>query len=51
MPDFDATPVQLEESEEKRGPRHRGLPSNVSNEEFDEHQLTHLHSGHGAITA
>ena len=38
----DATPMQLEESEETRGPTHRALPANVSKEEFDAHQLTHL---------
>ena len=34
--------MQLEESEETRGPKHRALPANVSNEEFDAHRLTHL---------
>ena len=42
VPDPDATPMQLEESEETRGPKHRGLPANVSKEKFDAHQLTHL---------
>ena len=40
--DPDATPMQLEESEETRRPNHRALPANVSKEEFDAHQLTHL---------
>ena len=40
--DPDATPMQLEESEEARRPKHRALPANVSKEEFDAHQLTHL---------
>ena len=35
VPDPDATPMQLEESD-------RALPANVSKEEFDAHQLTHL---------
>ena len=42
VPDPDATPMQLEESEETRRPKHRALPANVSKEEFDVHQLTHL---------
>ena len=42
VPDPDATPMQLEESEETRRPKHRALPANVSKEEFDSHQLTHL---------
>ena len=42
VPDPDATPMQLEESEETRRPKHRALPANVSKEEFDGHQLTHL---------
>ena len=42
VPDPDATPMQLEESEETRRPKHRALPANVSKEEFDAHQLTHL---------
>ena len=42
VPDPDATPMQLEESEETRRPKHRALPTNVSKEEFDAHQLTHL---------
>ena len=39
--DPDATPMQLEESEETRGPKkkHRALPANVNKEEFDAHQL------------
>ena len=41
VPDPDATPMQLEESEETRRPNHRALPANVSKEEFDAHQLTH----------
>ena len=40
--DPDATPMQLEESEETRRPKHRALPANVIKEEFDAHQLTHL---------
>ena len=35
VPDPDATPMQLEESEETRRPKHRALPANVSKEEFD----------------
>ena len=42
VPDSDATPMQLEESEETRRPKRRALPANVSKEEFDAHQLTHL---------
>ena len=42
VPDPDATPMQLEESEETRRPKHRALPANVSKEEFDAHQFTHL---------
>ena len=42
VPDPDATPMQLEESEEARRPKHRVLPANVSKEEFDAHWLTHL---------
>ena len=42
VPDPDATPMQLEESEETRRPKHRALLANVSKEEFDAHQLTHL---------
>ena len=42
MPDPDATPMQLEESEETCRPKHRALPANVSKEEFDAHPLTHL---------
>ena len=42
VPDQDATPMQLEESEETRRPKHRALLANVSKEEFDAHQLTHL---------
>ena len=38
VPDPDAALMQLEESEETR----RLLPANVSKEEFDAHQLTHL---------
>ena len=41
VPDPDATPMQLEESEETRGPKHRALPAN-GEEEFDAHQLTHV---------
>ena len=37
VPDPDATPMQLEGSEETRGPKHRALPANVSKEEFDAH--------------
>ena len=39
VPDPDATPMQLEQSEETRGPKHTVLPANVSKEEFDAHQL------------
>ena len=42
VPDRDATPMQLEESEEAPRPKHRTQPANVSKEEFDAHQLTHL---------
>ena len=42
VPVPDATPMQLEESEETRRPKHRAPPANVSKEEFDAHQLTHL---------
>ena len=42
VPDPDATPMQLEESEETRRPKDRVLPANVSKEVFDAHQLTHL---------
>ena len=42
VPEPDATPMQLEESEETRRPKHRALPANVSKEEFDAHQVTHL---------
>ena len=42
VPNTDATPMQLEESEETRRPKHRALPANVCKEEFDAHQLTHL---------
>ena len=45
VPDPDATPMQLEESEETRRPKHRALAANVSKEEFDAHQLTHLPFG------
>ena len=41
VPEPDATPMQLEENEETRGPKHRALPANVGKEEFDSHQLTH----------
>ena len=34
--------MQLEESEEMRRPKRRALPANVSKEEFNAHQLTHL---------
>ena len=34
--------LHLEESDETRRPKHRALPANVSKEEFDAHQLTHL---------
>ena len=44
VPDPDATPMQLEESEETCRPKHRALPANVSKEEFDSHQLAHLPS-------
>ena len=40
VPDPDATPMQLEESEETRRPKHGALPANVSKEEFDAHQLS-----------
>ena len=40
VPDPDATPMQLEESEEARRPKHRALPANVSKDL----------SGHGVIT-
>ena len=40
--DPDATQMQLEKSEETRRSKHRALPTNVSKEEFDAHQLTHL---------
>ena len=42
VPDPAATPMQLEESEETRRPKHRALSANVSKEEFDAHHLTHL---------
>ena len=42
MPDPDATPTQLEEGEETCRSKHTALPANVSKEEFDSHQLTHL---------
>ena len=42
VPDPDATPMQLEESEEALRPKHKALPPNVSKEEYDSHQLTHL---------
>ena len=42
VPDPDATLMQLEESEETRRPKHRALPADVSKEEFEAHQLTHL---------
>ena len=42
VPDPDATPMQLEDSEEARRPKHRALPANVSKEEYDAHLLTHL---------
>ena len=42
VPDPDATQMQLEESEETRRPKLRAPPANVSREEFDSHQLTHL---------
>ena len=42
VPDLDATLVQLEKSEEARRPKHRTQRANVSKEEFDAHQLTHL---------
>ena len=42
VPDPDSTPMQLEESEETRRPKHRALPASVSKEEFNAHQLTHL---------
>ena len=42
MPDPDATPVQLDESEEARKPKHKALPHNVIKEVYDAHQLTHL---------
>ena len=34
--------MQLEESEGTHRPKHRALPANVSKEEFDALQLTHL---------
>ena len=37
VPDPDATPMQLEQSEETRAPKHTVLPANVSKEEA--HQL------------
>ena len=40
--DPDATPMQLEESEETRRPWHRALPTNVTVKEFDAHQLAHI---------
>ena len=41
--DPDATPVQLDESEEARKPKHKALPHNdVIKEVYDAHQLTHL---------
>ena len=40
--DPDATPMQLQESEETRRPKHRALPVNVSKEEFDAHQFAHF---------
>ena len=48
--DPDATPMQLEESEEARRPMHRALPARVSKEEYDAQSLTHLLSGHGVDT-
>ena len=33
VPDPDATPMQLEESEEARRPKHKALPPNVTKEE------------------
>ena len=37
-----SSPSPQEQSEETRRPKHRALPANVSKEEFDAHQLTHL---------
>ena len=42
VPDPHATPMQLEESKETCRPKHRALPANVSKEECDAHQFTHL---------
>ena len=41
-PHRDAKPMQLEESEERRKPKRKTLPPNVSREEYDSHSLTHL---------
>ena len=40
VPDRDATPMRLEESEETRRPTH-GTANKNSKEEFDAHQFTH----------
>ena len=40
VPDPDATPVQLDESEEARKPKRKALPPKVSKEKCDAHQLT-----------
>ena len=46
----DATPMQLEESEETRRPKHRALPANVRKSSM--HINSHIsHFGCGAITA
>ena len=42
VPDPDAMPMHLDESEEARRPKHKALPPHVSKEEYDAHQLTHL---------
>ena len=50
VPDPDATPMQLEESEETRGPKHRALPANVRKSSM--HINSHIsHFGRGASTA
>ena len=42
VPDLDATPVQLDETEEAGKPKHKALSHNVIKEVYDAHQLTHL---------
>ena len=48
VPDHDATPVHVDESEETRRPRHKPLPPNVSKQEYDSRISR---SGRGVITA